>query len=42
MSFWEVVGCIVELLCAGGLGLLLGMLEKEFSKLEIAEYERSY
>lgn len=42
MSFWEVVGCIVALLCAGGFGILLGMFEKELSKLEIMDYERSH
>ena len=41
MSFLEVVFCIVALLLAGGLGLLLGMLEKELMKIEISDNERS-
>lgn len=37
MTFGEIALSIMLLLGAGGLGLVLGMIEKEFRKLEISD-----
>ena len=42
MTFLEIARCIIALLLAGGVGVLLGMFEKEMNKLEIMEFERRY
>ena len=41
MTFKEILLCIFLLLCAGGIGLIAGIVEKELRQITISYNERS-